>query len=889
MLTQKVKIYNLPAQPTSFIGREPEIAEIVGVLNDVNCRLLTLLGPGGIGKTRLSIESIDRLTTSRFEHGIFYVPLAPLTSADDIVTTVIGVLGIMIGDKGTPQEELVKFLTQRNLLLVMDNFEHVLDGADLVADILNVAPDVKILVTSREALNLQQEWVWQVKGMRFPENTTLDDIDQYSALKLFLDRARRVQHNFSAVDNQACAIRICQLVDGMPLAIELSASWLKTLSCHDIISQIEHGIDFLSTRTRDITERHRSIRAVFDHSWNLLSLDERAVFSRLSVFRGGFTRDVAEKVATADLLTLSRLVEKSMVRRDETGRYDVHELLRQYAEEKLDAIGDKDRTISAYTAFFSEFMREHTIDIKGRRQLEGLNEIEADWDNIVAAWYRALRIINYEALNNMMEGLALYCDMRAHYQLGEHLFQYAREQSRFFNSGVPPSIVNRIQLRYIQVSTLSFKFPMPTDIHQQLSQSYALATQHEDATAIGLCLWLQCEIDSNLEVIPQTITTILPKLEQTLNHYKQLGDDYYVARILRLIVHCYNVRGINKDKAQLLNNQCIEIVRRIGDRNGLAHALLREEAYVNYASKYKLYLDAAQIYREVGDRKSVGTMMMFLSEDRFCIGAFDEATHMAQSSYKTRHDIGHNTEHDFFDLILLGLIAGLKGDRVQSYQLLTDNIARYQIYLFHREYYTLCNTLALAMLGWLEPTQSNHYIVSALQIASVPFIPIAVAGCISMIAVILAEQDNEDEAVALFGLAYSFSDEYLLGWMRESPLLRQVRDALKTNLGKVAYESAWKRGTQHSLQETASELLQYFGKEGSIRATPISQPLDEPLTERELEVLALIADGLTNPQIADKLYLSTGTVKVHSRNIYGKLGVGNRTEAVVVAQRLKLI
>jgi hypothetical protein len=143
-----------PADP--FIGREPEITEIVGLLNDASCRLLTLLGSGGIGKTRLSIESIRRLTDNNFEHGVFYVPLAPLTSADNIVTTVIG-------DEGTPQEELVKFLSHCNLLLVIDNFEHVLDGADLVANILSVTPNVKILVTSREALNLQQEWVWHVK------------------------------------------------------------------------------------------------------------------------------------------------------------------------------------------------------------------------------------------------------------------------------------------------------------------------------------------------------------------------------------------------------------------------------------------------------------------------------------------------------------------------------------------------------------------------------------------------------------------------------------------------------------------------------------------------------------------------------------------------------
>lgn len=305
MLVRQAQIHNLPTQPTHFIGREPEISEIVSLLTEKKCRLLTLVGPGGTGKTRLSVESISQLTDSNFEHGVFYVPLAPLTSADNIVTSIISVLGIVIGDEGTPQEELLKFLSQRNLLLVLDNFEHILDGVDLIADILHVAPHVKILITSRETLNLSMEYIWHVRGMRYPDNDEPDDINQYDALNLFIERALQVRHDFSLGDEQLAVIHICQLVDGLPLAIELAVSWLKSLSCRDIIEQIEHGVDFLITRNRDVPERHRSIRAVFDHSWKLLSDDERLVFPRLSVFRGGFTFDAAVKIADADLMTLS--------------------------------------------------------------------------------------------------------------------------------------------------------------------------------------------------------------------------------------------------------------------------------------------------------------------------------------------------------------------------------------------------------------------------------------------------------------------------------------------------------------------------------------------------------------------------------------------------------
>ena len=230
--------------------------------------------------------------------------------------------------QGHSESQLLNYLNEKQILLLADNLEHLLgDSAvpDLIAEILQRATKVKLLVTSRESLGLQGEWVFEVHGLPIPETAHVEG----TAVELFLQRARRAHVGFDATtDDHADIVRICRLVNGMPLGIELAAAWVRTLSCHEIALEIERGLDFLSVSAKDLPLRHRSMRAVFDHSWKLLSEEEQKVLLRLSVFQGGFQREAAEHVAEATLLTLSALVTKSLIRRSGTGRYDLHELIR---------------------------------------------------------------------------------------------------------------------------------------------------------------------------------------------------------------------------------------------------------------------------------------------------------------------------------------------------------------------------------------------------------------------------------------------------------------------------------------------------------------------------------------------------------------------------------
>ena len=335
--------HHLPYPPSPLLGRDTELAALERLFKDSQCRLLTLTGMGGIGKTRLAIEFASRQRDT-FPDGVHYVPLASLNSAESIVPAMAEALEYSFSGPGDLKEQLLKFMSarlKRSALLVLDNLEHLIaqssETIELISEILQRLPHLKIITTSRERLNLQGEWMYELHGLPVPPVEFADKLDDYSAAVLFVQRAQRIKIDFEISEaEKAELIQICHLVEGIPLALELAAAWVGMLTCEEIAREIESNKDFLSTSMRDVPERHRSLRATFDHSWKLLSSHEQDVLSRLSIFRGGFDRNAAEKVAGATLPLLASLVSKSLVRRTEQARYDLHEVIRQYAASHLD-------------------------------------------------------------------------------------------------------------------------------------------------------------------------------------------------------------------------------------------------------------------------------------------------------------------------------------------------------------------------------------------------------------------------------------------------------------------------------------------------------------------------------------------------------------------------
>ncbi len=379
---------NLPTPLTPLIGREPELAALTRLLHDPQCRLLTLVGPGGIGKTRLAIE-VACAQRAAFADGVFFVSLASTGSPEFIAPAIAEAVGLTFSGPTEPRVQLMNYLCGKHILLLLDNLEHLLEGVGLFTQILECAPESKLLATSRERLDLHGEWVFEVQGLLAPADDQVEGLESYSAVALFLHSARRTRMNFQLTPTERpFLIRICQLVEGMPLGIELAAAWVRVLSCQEIVQEIERNLDFLATSMRDVPERHRSMRAVFDQSWRMLSVQEQQMLRQLSVLRGGFGREAAEQVAGATLSLLSALAAKSLVHRTAIGRYELHELIRQYACERLHESGETEATRLHHARFFLEFAENAEPHMFTNQAPVWLNRMEQEHDNLreVLSW-----------------------------------------------------------------------------------------------------------------------------------------------------------------------------------------------------------------------------------------------------------------------------------------------------------------------------------------------------------------------------------------------------------------------------------------------------------------------------------------------------------------------
>ncbi len=420
----------LPTPATPLVGRDPERLEIARMLDQDDCRLVTLTGLGGVGKTRLSIQvALDLEPAASYEDGIFAVFLDAVRSPEQIARSLAEPLGLLLRSEEDLMRQVAEAIADRRILMVLDNFEHLVEAAAELSDLLAACPNLNLLVSSRERLNIAEEWAFPIEGLTYPSRDpdNVGEVRYYDAVQLFLQRARRVNPRFEATDEDLTAIvRICRLVDGSPLGLELAATWVRLLVPGEIAAEIQGNLDFLSTSMRDAPERHHSLRAVFEQSWGLLTQKEQAVLRTLSVFRGGFRRESASRVTAATLPILASLVDKSLLRVSSSGRYDRHVLLYGFMEEKLAAHPDElAEARSRHGHTFGHFVQDRYQDFLAGNQGTALDAIEQDLENIRLAWTWAVANREATLLLAMCDPIRQFHDTRARYGEGRALFAAA--------------------------------------------------------------------------------------------------------------------------------------------------------------------------------------------------------------------------------------------------------------------------------------------------------------------------------------------------------------------------------------------------------------------------------------------------------------------------------
>ena len=435
---------NLPTQLTRFVGRDRELNKVKELIQ--NTHLLTLIGPGGTGKTRLAIQAAADLIES-YKQGVFFIPLAPISSKEFIIQSIAEALRFPLSTQEDPKDQLLTYLRNKQMLLVMDNFEHIMESTGLVREILEKAPGVSVLATSRQKLNILGETVFNISGLDIPKAKTVEDAIEASSVELFVQSAEQVKPGFSLTEGDLPALyKILNLVQGMPLGILLAAAWVDMLGLDEIAEEISQNFDFLETEMEGIPERQRSIRAVFEYSWNLLGETEKEYFIKLSVFKGGFSRLAAKEIAGTSLKALMGLVNKSLLLSDpDTGRYVVQALLREYAAEELEKEPQAAQAVQLkHSAHFADFMDAQWKRITYREQKEAFDDIETDIKNIRAAWQYAVLNNRLEDVKKFINSLWFFYEVRGWYQSGESLFNEA--VSTLENSDAPESDLAKLIL-----------------------------------------------------------------------------------------------------------------------------------------------------------------------------------------------------------------------------------------------------------------------------------------------------------------------------------------------------------------------------------------------------------------------------------------------------------
>ena len=849
-LATSTSIHNLPVQLTSLIGREQQVAAACALLSRPEVRLLTLLGPGGVGKTRLGVQIATELVDA-FVDGICFVPLAPISGPDLVVPTIARTFGL--GETGDRSllELLKAYLREQQLLLLLDNFEQVVAAAAVITELLVACPDLKVLVTSRTSLRVRGEREFPVPPLALPDPKHLpaiEDLSQYSSVALFVERALALKPDFQLTAANAHAIaEICARLDGLPLAIELAATRVKLLPPQALLARLGSRLQVLTEGARDVPERQQTLRNAIKWSYDLLSTNEQRLFRRLSVFVGGCTLVALEEVckALSDVATnvlegVASLIDKNLLQQveDVNGepRLVMLETIREYgleclaASEEAGEAGGAEATRLAHANYYLQLAEETEQKLRSAQQAIWLERLEREHDNLRTALRWLVEREEVEMALRLGGAMCQFWAMRGHLSEGRQSLEGILSGSNL--------------------------------------ETVSLRVRAKALNGAGVMAYTQ--------------------------------GDY--------------------GQAKVLCQESLELFRKLGNRRGIASSIngLAFVAMVagDYAAASGMFEESLVLFRELGDKWNLADTLYFSAlAASFRVDQTDTAAarSMVEESLAISRELG-DQRGLAYSLNLLGFVSLLQGEGSAAFPLIEESLTIHKA-LGNRQgiAYTSLN------FGWFSLSQGDYVAARARYEESLAVMIELddrwfIAACLEGLAMTAAQTSTEESLASALWAARLWGTAEALREAISAPLRsfeRAINEwgiaKVRSQLGEEAFATAWAEGRTMTPAEVAllspdsaaqERVVETVGASRADTPSKLAQPastvtsLPNPpagLTGREVEVLRLLAMGLTNAQIAERLVISLLTVKAHVRSIYSKLDIASRSAATRYAIEHKLV
>jgi len=851
---EPVPNHTLPVQLTPLIGREQDAASAAALLRRPAVRLLTMIGTAGIGKTRLAVQVASDLLHD-FLHGVSFVSLAPIRDPDLVLPTIAQALGLKENAGETVADRLKTYLHRKHCLLVLDNFEHVITAAPLLVELLAACPQLKLLVTSREVLYLRAEQQFSVPPLALPDLKRLPEVGslvEYAAVDLFTQRAQAVNHDFhlNKVNAQVIA-EICTRLDGLPLAIELAAACTKYISPQALLARLERRLQVLGGGARDLPERQQTLRKTIQWSYELLNAEEQRLFRRLSIFVGGCGLEAIEAVCVAlgdgdgegQLFErITSLIDKSLLQT--TGqegvepRFMMLETIREYGLECLNASKVMEATRQTHAQYYLALAEQAEPELTGPSQAVWLERLEQEHDNLRAALQWSLErdgIRDKEVALRLGGALMVFWLIRGYASEGQIFF----ERALAAREGVTISVRAKT---LVAASGLLINQGDTDRAEVLCKESLALYRKLGETLGIALSLYL-------LGGIARTrgdLVVAHSLIEEALALWKDVGEKERIANSLLQLGLMANLQG-EYVRARGLLEESLALHKELGNKGGMADALFQLAQVLFFSQSDPttmrvLFEEGLVLFRELGDKDGIAQSLCFLGQVALGQGNTVQARLLAEESLGLFRDIGER----------LGIAE------------------------------------SLCLLANLTALQGNYAAARALYEQSLLILKEAdekwdIAYNLEGLAGVVAAQGDPGWAARLWGMAETLrADSNMpLPPVYRADYERSVATA-RVQLGERAFAAAWAEGRTMTPEQAPAAERRVMKPGSGEPSSPLAKSLltyPNELTAREVDVLRLLAQGLTSAQIAEQLFLSPLTVNTHVRSIYSKLGVTSRSAA----------